>query len=277
MGSEEIGETPLWVEGSGQRASNAHLRDGVVLRHPGPWSATVLSVLHHLDDVGFAGAPRVVGTGFADDGREMVTFVPGESPQPRPWTDDGVFAVGRLVREMHEAMSTFNAPIGARWRPWFGRDLGGSEPIISHCDLGPWNIIARADLPVAFVDWEFAGPVDVEWDIAQTAWLNAQLHDDDVADRNTLGSPDDRARHLRLFLDGYRYSSKRRAGLVDRMIEFAVHSARDEAVRGSVTPESGAVDEWGYPVLWAVTWRVRSASWMLRHRPMLERTIQGIR
>jgi hypothetical protein len=37
--------------------------------------------------------------------------------------------------------------------------------------------------------------------------------------------------------------------------------------------ESKAVDETGFPVLWAVTWRTRSASWMLHHRSLLEEAI----
>jgi hypothetical protein len=61
--------------------------------------------------------------------------------------------------------------------------------------------------------------------------------------------------------------------LIDKMIEFAVHAARDEAIQGMVTPDSAPVDASGYPVLWGVTWRVRSASWMLRNRSLLERII----
>ena len=61
------------------------------------------------------------------------------------------------------------------------------------------------------------------------------------------------------------------------MVEFAIHSARDEAVQGNLGPESKAVDESGYPVQWAVTWRARSASWMLRHRALLEKAITSSR
>lgn len=274
MGSEHAGpETALSVYGSGERESNARVRDGVVLRRPGPWSTTTVALLRHLESVGFTGAPRVVGSGFADDGREMLSFVPGESPQPRPWSDEGAAEVGRLLGQLHRATSTFAPPAGAVWQSWFGRELGGTDPVISHCDLGPWNIIARDNLPVAFVDWEFAGPVDAVWDLAHTAWLNAQLHDDDVAEQSGLASPEGRAAQLRVLLDGYGFPLSRRTGFVDKMVEFAIHSTADEAVLGQVTPESGAVDESGYPVLWAVAWRARSASWMLRHRALLERAI----
>lgn len=54
------------------------------------------------------------------------------------------------------------------------------------------------------------------------------------------------------------------------MIELAVHAARAEAVEARVTAGSmEAVDSNGYPVLWAITWRARSASWLLRHRSLL--------
>jgi hypothetical protein len=58
------------------------------------------------------------------------------------------------------------------------------------------------------------------------------------------------------------------------MIAFAVHDARVEAIRYQVTPEtvSGA-SPGGYPYAWAITWRVRSASWMLTHRAMLQSAI----
>lgn len=41
-----------------------------------------------------------------------------------------------------------------------------------------------------------------------------------------------------------------------------------------VRPEStNAVDESGYPVLWAIAWRARSAAWLLDHRRLLERSL----
>jgi hypothetical protein len=266
-------ETALWVAGNGSRQSNARRRGDVVLRRAGPWSATTMALLRHLEAVGFPGAPRVVGSGFAEDGRETASYIPGQSPQPYRWSDDAVVEVGRLLGALHRATASFVPPSNAVWQEWFGRELGGADRVISHCDPGPWNIVGREGRPVAFVDWEFAGPVDALWDLAHTAWLNAQLHDDDVAEENELGGPEDRARQLRLLVDGYGLGRRRRAALVETMIELAIHSARDEAVRGRVTQQSGSADQSGYPVLWAVTWRTRSASWMLRHRSLLEAAV----
>jgi hypothetical protein len=267
-------EVPLEVWGSAAQPSKARRRAGVVYREAGPWSTTVLALLRHLEEAGFAGAPRVVGSGFAADGREMLSYITGASPQPYAWSEDAVAGVGALLRELHAAAATFIPPPGACWKPWFGRELAGAQPVIGHCDTGPWNIIARGGRPVALVDFEFAGPVDAIWELAQTAWLNAQLHDDDVAER--LGLPDlaGRGRQLRLILDGYGLPARQRGDFVDKMITFAVHSARAEAVEFGVTPQTTTgITQSGYPFVWAITWRVRSASWMLTNRSHLQQAI----
>ncbi len=274
MGDPADAEVPLQVWGSGEQPSKARLRGRAVYREAGPWSRTVLAFLRHLEDAGFAGAPRVLGSGFAADGREMVSYLPGASPQPYAWPEDTVAGVGELLRGLHTAAATFTPPPDACWKPWFGRELPGSQPVIGHCDPGPWNIIARDCTPVALVDFEFAGPVDAVWELAHAAWLNAQLHDDDVTQRHGLPDLAARARQLRLILDGYGLPARDRAGFVDKMIAFAVHSARAEAVAAAVTPETTTgVTGSGYPFAWAITWRARSASWMISNRPALERAI----
>lgn len=244
-----------------------------VLRSSGPQSATVIALLQHLHANGFHWAPTPVGHGFAVDGRERLAFIEGESPQPAPWSDDAVWEVGRLLRRLHEAASTFKPDEMPTWRPWFARSLPGRHPVIGHGDLGPWNVLARDGMPVAFIDWDNAGPVDAHWELAQVAWLNAQLHDDDVADLNELGSAHARARQVRLLVDGYGMASSDRVGLVDRMIEFAVRATRDEAVAYDVRPSttSPAID--GFPLVWGLAWRARAAAWMYDHRPLLEKAL----
>ena len=260
--------------GSGAQPSNARLRDGLVYREAGPWGPIVLALLRHLEEVGFAGAPRMAGSRFGAGGREMLSFIPGASPQPYAWNEDAAAGVGVLLRELHAAATTFIPPPGACWKPWFGRDLPGSQPVIGHCDTGPWNIIARDGRPAALIDFEFAGPVDAVWELAQAVWLNAQWHDDDVAERHGLPDLSARARQARLILDGYGLPARQRGDFVDKMITFAVHSARAEAVEFGVTPETSAgVTRTGYPFAWAITWRVRSASWMLAHRSRLQQAI----
>lgn len=243
-------------------------RGDVVLRKAGPWSATVIALLRHLEDAGFTNAPRVVGSGFDDQGRETLSFIEGDFVHPGPWPDDALSDIGVMLRRLHDATSTFAIPKEAVWQPWFGRSLGGAPRVIGHCDTGPWNIVAVAGLPTAFIDWETAGPVDPDFELAQACWLNAQLHDDDIAERVGLTSPERRAKQVRLLLDGYGMGRAERAGFVDKMIEFAIHDAADQAIQAGVTMQSRDDD-----LLWAIAWRTRSGRWMLQHRAILDRAL----
>ncbi len=49
------------------------------------------------------------------------------------------------------------------------------------------------------------------------------------------------------------------------MTEFAVRDAAAEAIEAGVTPDTRDPD-----ALWGITWRTRSAAWVLRHRSTLE-------
>ena len=114
-------------------------------------------------------------------------------------------------------------------------------------------------------------------------WLNAQLHDDDVAE--SVGLPDlaARAHQLRAFCDGYGMSKDARAGLVDAMIQVAVLTSAQEAIDSGVTPNGlhptragllgGGPAFTGHDLLWAMAWRTRSAAWMLRHRATLQNAL----
>jgi len=136
------------------------LRHGdTVLRPAGPWTPAVHALLNHLENAGFTGSPRVVGNGYDGDGREVLTYIPGGFVHPHAWSD-GLAPLAfpqRRPRRHHQS---------PRHRTW--------------------NIVARDGLPVAFIDWPTAGPTGRLDEIAATAWLNAQLHDDDVAERQNL-------------------------------------------------------------------------------------------
>ncbi|MDQ1712937.1 MAG: hypothetical protein QOE45_2387 [Frankiaceae bacterium] len=254
------------LEGGGR--TDVRRRGDVVLRPARPWSRTIVALLRHLEEVGYPGSPRVVGDGFDADGREVLAYVPGEPPPERGWSDDAADALGVLLRDLHRATSTFRPPPDAVWRPWFGRELPATVPVIGHGDTAPWNVVARDGLPVAFVDWETAGPFDALWELAHTGWLNAQLYDDDVAALDGLPDAATRARRLALLVDGYGLPRGDRAALVNRMVEFAVVSARADAV------ESGATrDGPGTAIVWGVVWRTRSAAWIVRNRPLLLRAL----
>lgn len=270
MGDDPADERAL---AGGWHQRNLVERGGVVFRQAGPQTAAVLRLLRHLEAVGFPAAPRVVEPGISDDGREMVTFVEGDVVEQPAWSEEALGVLGALVRQLHDATRTM-ASQRAHWRRTFFRSLPMDEPVIGHGDLGPWNVVSRNGLPVAFIDWDTAGPVGALWDLAYVAWLNVQLHDDDIARHHGLPDAATRGQHLRVLLDGYGLPPKERSGFVRRIAEVAVHEAKDEAVQAGVTREStaGVLDD-GYPILWAVTWRARSASWILANREILTAAI----
>ena len=271
MAGNVSGEQSLSTWGSGSFPSGASRSGEVVLRESGPWTPAVLDLLRHLERVGFERAPRVVGDGYASDGRLAVSFVPGESPHPGPWANDHVASVGALLKSLHESTASFTPAAGAEWQDTWLHQIGnGGDMVFGHRDAAPWNIVGRDQRPEALVDWEFAGPIDRLTELAYAVWLNAQLHDDDVAELQGLPDARARARQVHAILDGYELPSNRRGDVVERMIEVAVHAARAEAVMANVHPDgTEAIDAHGYPVLWAITWRARSASWMMRHRILL--------
>jgi hypothetical protein len=257
-------------------------RGGVVHRPANPWTSTVHSLLRHLEAVGFAGAPRVVGTGFDEQGRETVTYIPGEFVHSGLWRLEGAHEIGRLFRDLHHATAGFRAPNDAVWYPWFGRNVGSSRRVIGHCDVGPWNIVARDGRPVALIDWDWAGPADPLFELAQACWLNAKLHDDEVATRESLPSLGERARHLRAIVDGYELPAQSRRGFVTRMVEYAVHYNAYQADDAMATlakrvsrTEGAQHDDHGAAagLLWSVVWPARAAAWMLRHRRALQNAL----
>ena len=246
-----------------------------IYRSPKPQSRTVISFLSFLQSAGFAAAPRPVGTGFAADGREMLGYIEGESPQPFAWSDEAAFRIGALLRQLHVLSAQWQLPSDAQWQSSFLRGLPGRTLVIGHGDLGPWNILARDGEPIAFIDWDSAGPLDPLWELAHVTWQNAQLYDEEVRDLNGLSDVAGRSKQATLLLDGYGLGRDDRRDFVDRMIQLAIWSAREEAVEHHVAPDTVSPTPDGYPILWAVTWRTRSAAWMLDHRAMLQRTING--
>jgi hypothetical protein len=121
------------------------VRAGDTVRRPaGPWTPAVHALLAHLAAKGFTGAPRPLG--FDEQGREVLTFLEGEtvgSSKPWPaWThaDDTLDQVARWMRGYHRAVADFVPPPGAVWR-----EGGAWSPglIIGHNDTAPYVVAAE--------------------------------------------------------------------------------------------------------------------------------------
>jgi hypothetical protein len=185
------------------------VRVGRTVRRAGrPWSGATLDLLRHLEGAGFPGAPRALG--FDDRGREILTYVDGESaarlPEGGPvpaehWVrrDDVLVRLGALLRAHHDAAATF---------PWVGREwqVPVRHPVetICHNDLSPGNVVLRGGAPVALIDWEAAAPGPRAWDLGYAAWNWVPFWSAERSRAAGLpASTAEKARRFRLLLDGY--------------------------------------------------------------------------
>lgn len=238
----------------------------IVYRPSGPWTPAIHSLLRHLKHTGFTSIPEIIGSGCNEKGQEMLSYIVGEFVHPGPWSDKGIIEVGQLLRQLHDASATFKAQPGSVWKPWFLRELGDSGLVYSHGDIAPWNMVTRDGMPIALIDWEYAGPVHPLVELARVCWLFPQLHDDDVAERVGLPDANARARQLRLLVDAYGVDPSLRTDLLDMIVEVVVRETAGEAIELGVTPETEGP-------LWGLAWRARSAAWILRHRGVLEKAL----
>lgn len=196
-----------------------------VRRHAGPWTPSVHALLRHLEGIGFDRAPRALG--FDELGREVLSFLPGETVgTTRPWpgwahSDEALRQVARWLRDFHIAVASFVPPDTAIWRE------GGSwRPglVVGHNDAAPYNAAWTDGRLAGFFDWDFAAPVTPEWDLAFTAFAWVPLHARHVVTAEGFTAFADRPRRLRLFLDTYGW-----AGPSDRFIDTVRDRVRASA------------------------------------------------
>jgi len=223
----------------GGKVGGAVLVDGTVRRPVGPWTPAVHALLDHLSAKGIAETPRALG--IDEQGREIVTYIPGEtvgsSPQGGPaweWDERLLIQFGAWLRRYHDAVQDFVPPPDAAWR--FGGQLGAGQ-IICHNDLGPYNAVWDGRL-VGVIDWDFAGPAVPGWDLTYAAWTVVPLHHPGLL----AGSPDAPQvaalpARLRRFLDAYGLND--RSGFLDLLLaridgKSPVEYLSDEAQRSRV-------------------------------------------
>lgn len=231
----------VWLAAAYRAGVNESVeRVGDTVRRPAsPWTPAVHALLRHLEDVGFDGAPRVLG--IDDDGREVLTYVPGvegHHAKQAALHDDRVLAtVGRLIRRYHEAVEGFVPPLDARWQFQTGAPREG---IVCHNDLAPVNTIYVDGEPCAFIDWEYAAPASPAWDLACAAWSYIPLYDDEWCHRYQYSTAP-RGPRLRLLCDAYGLADDERVGFIDliRARQMALY----DTVRQAADPRAKAVWE----------------------------------
>lgn len=141
------------------------------------WTPTIHEYLRHLERSGFQGAPRPIAI---EGNREILTFIEGEvlaNPDWQPgelcnWPEWArselpLVAAAKLIRELHTCATSFE-PKHPIWREHQAPLTTGQ--IICHGDLGPHNTVYRDGLPVAFIDWDLAHPLEPILEFADAAW-----------------------------------------------------------------------------------------------------------
>jgi Ser/Thr protein kinase RdoA (MazF antagonist) len=104
------------------------------------------------------GAPRFLGVD--DQGREILSFLPGEVPRDvGHYSDVQLAAAAVLLRRFHDATARFGPVTEKR------------AEVICHNDWGPPNAVFCDGLPYGIIDFDTIAPGLRLWDLGHSAWL----------------------------------------------------------------------------------------------------------
>lgn len=170
---------------------------GTVVREAGDWTPAVHGLLDHLERRGVAGVPRVRGR--TDDGREVLSFVPGTVPAyPMPawvWSPTALATSAILLRRVHDATSDAD-----RRGPWRSETHEPAE-VLCHNDFAPYNLVFDdGGQAVGVIDWDYASPGPRIWDLAHLAYRIVPIT---TRDEGGGFTPGQRAARLDILLRAY--------------------------------------------------------------------------
>ncbi len=168
-----------------------------VRRTAGPWTGSVRRLLTALRSAGIAEVPQHLG--LDDQGREMLTYLPGEVPlYPLPswlFAPAIIRESGALLRRMHDASVTL---VGqpALWQ------LPTHQPVevICHNDVAPYNMVFQDQHLRGLIDFDTASPGPRVWDLAYLAYQLVPLTG---SERDTPPETALRLTRLDLLMDAY--------------------------------------------------------------------------
>jgi len=161
-----------------------------VLRPAGPWTPNVHRLLGLYAAAGIAETPRPLG--FAADGRERLSFLPGVVPNyPLPawvWADSVLDDAAMLLRRLHDA----SLPLTGLRDGWRSPVREPAE-VVCHNDFAPYNLVFAGERLHGVIDFDFCSPGPRVWDLAYLAYRLAPL-----TGWTEAGEPADDARAARL-------------------------------------------------------------------------------
>lgn len=173
-------EVPL----AGGRVTPGVVRVGDTVRRPINGDRSLVhGLLRYLEAREFDGVPRFLG--IDEQGREVLSYLPGEVPTDLAHYGDGqLAAAAALLRRFHDATADFEATRRA-----------GAE-VICHNDWGGPNAVFRDQVPYGMIDFDTVAPGARLWDLGYSAfsWLDLG---------NTDYSGDEQVRRLSVFAGAY--------------------------------------------------------------------------
>ncbi|MGW5328287.1 phosphotransferase [Streptomyces sp. NPDC004014] len=243
--------------------AGAVFRRGALVERPAPRNARALhACLLALKENGFDAAPAPVG--LTADGREQLTFLPGDVAVPPfpDWamTNTALASVGSLLRRLHAAGQTVGMDTRARWPQDLADPEGGT--MLCHNDVCPENVVFRDGRAAALIDFDMAAPGRPLWDVAMTARYWVPMLDPASAAAHYPAGLDAPAR-LRILADGYGLSPRDRAepaGVIEQATEvcraFVARRVADgDPVYLQALAERGGWERWD-----------RMQTWLADHR-----------
>ncbi|WP_159104885.1 aminoglycoside phosphotransferase family protein [Plantactinospora sp. BB1] len=251
-----------WQRLSGGTMSLVERRGDVVRRRTGFWSPPVHALLSHLETVGFDRSPRLLGVD--GQGRELLSYLPGEVPRAWRWVGDdrALVEAARLLRRYHDAVAGTTLRTLPGWDPFLQEppELRGDPEaeVVCHNDFAVYNCVFVDGLPQAMIDFDGAAPGSRGWDLAWTAFSFVPLNPD-------VPVPD-RPRRLRLICDAY--------GLTDRSRLVDLIEARLERLRDGIRSLAGTDAPQGDTPPSHLAYCERSLRLVRRLRPALESALR---
>ncbi|GGR78472.1 MULTISPECIES: phosphotransferase [Streptomyces] len=248
----------------GMMNAGAVFRRGALVERPAPRNARALHAhLLALKEHGFDAAPSPVG--LTADGREQLTFVPGDVPLPPfpGWamTGSALASVGSLLRRLHDAGAAVAVDTRAEWP----RDLADPEggTTLCHNDVCPDNVVFRDGRAAALIDFDFAAPGRPLWDIAMTARYWVPMLDPGSAAAALYPAGLEAPARLRILADGYGLPAGDRAelpGVVEQATEvcraFVARRVADgDPLYLQALAERGGWERWDRVQAWLVDHR----------------------
>ncbi|WP_169953599.1 phosphotransferase enzyme family protein [Microbispora sp. H11081] len=212
----QLEEEPLIGDG----VTQGIVRVGDTVRRPvRPFTATIQAYLAHLHASGFSGAP--VPLGVDEQGREVLSFVPGDVPReplpPETAREEVLVELAHLIRRLHDAAHGWAPPPDAVFGGIPGArnansTADGQPLLVSHRDYCPGNVVFRDGLPAALIDFDLAKPTTRVDDLANALYYWAPLLH--PLDRAPAFTDLDVPRRVALFADAYGMTETQRRVLV---------------------------------------------------------------